>query len=265
MECRRLMIIETNYDAECFPKYANDLHNCPSRSSEQTWLQVSTIALQTIYTVECCLRACVEQRHYVWNTWNQIDLWTAIFGWIGLGMSSMNLNVLRTTIRVLRLLRVGRLVISVPELYILLSGLTTSFKPILFGSIMLVSVILVWSIIVVELIHPLNSQTTFDNCPRCSNGFKSVYSAALTLFSQIVAGDSWGSISIPLAEERWWVGALLFVILMTISLGVMNLILAVIVEKAAEARENDQERKTKLQDEERQKEMLASGLFGQAL
>lgn len=63
------------------------------------------------------------------------------------------------TIRVLRLLRVGRLVISVPELYILLSGLTTSFKPILFGSIMLVSVILVWSIIVVELIHPLNSQS----------------------------------------------------------------------------------------------------------
>ena len=57
----------------------------------------------------------------------------------------------------LRLIRVGRLVISVPELYILLSGLTTSFKPILFGSMMLISVILVWSIIVVELLHPITS------------------------------------------------------------------------------------------------------------
>lgn len=59
----------------------------------------------------------------------------------------------------LRLIRVGRLVISVPELYILLSGLTTSFKPILFGSMMLISVILVWSIIVVELLHPITSGT----------------------------------------------------------------------------------------------------------
>jgi hypothetical protein len=62
-------------------------------------------------------------------------------------------------LRVLRLIRVGRLVISVPELYILLSGLTTSFKPILFGSMMLISVILVWSIIVVELLHPITSGT----------------------------------------------------------------------------------------------------------
>lgn len=52
----------------------------------------------------------------------------------------------------------GRLVISVPELYILLSGLTTSFKPILFGSMMLVSVILVWSIIAVELLHAPNTE-----------------------------------------------------------------------------------------------------------
>ena len=44
--------------------------------------------------------------------------------------------------------------------------------------------------------------------------------------------------------------------MMTVSLGVMNLILAIVVEKAAEARENDQERKIELADQERQKDMI---------
>lgn len=159
----------------------------------------------------------------------------------------------------LRLIRVGRLVISVPELYILLSGLTTSFKPILFGSMMLISVILVWSIIVVELLHPITSGTLgtvngelmgtmgeqvlknlhsvnssahprldFPGCPSCHLGFDGVYAACLTLFAQIVAGDSWSQISIPLAKKEPWTAPILFFIMMTVSLGVMNLILAVI-------------------------------------
>lgn len=47
--------------------------------------------------------------------------------------------------------------------------------------------------------------------------------ASLTLFQQIVAGDSWGAISLPLAEAHPWTSPILFSILMTISLGVMNL------------------------------------------
>ena len=52
-----------------------------------------------------------------------------------------------------------------------------------------------------------------------------MYTASLTLFSQLVAQDSWSQFFLPLAEEAPWT-ALLFIILMTVSLGVMNLILA---------------------------------------
>lgn len=62
------------------------------------------------------------------------------------------------TLRVVRLLRAGRLLISIPEIYILMSGLASALKPILFGSIMLLSVIILWAIIVVEFLHPTNSQ-----------------------------------------------------------------------------------------------------------
>lgn len=44
-----------------------------------------------------------------------------------------------------------------------------------------------------------------------------------------------------LFAEAPWTAPFLFFIMMTVSLGVMNLILAVIVERAAEARANDQD------------------------
>jgi len=52
-----------------------------------------------------------------------------------------------------------------------------------------------------------------------------------------VAGDSWGAISVPVIENHPWMGVILISIVFTVSLGLMNLMLAVIVERAAEARE----------------------------
>lgn len=141
-------------------------------------------------------------------------------------------------------------------IYILMSGLASALKPIAFGSVMLLSVIILWAIIVVEFLHPTNVELVYDGCERCSRGFATVYTASLTLFSQLVAQDSWSQLSLPLAEVAPWTTPLLFIILMTVSLGVMNLILAVVVEKAAEARENDQERKMQQKERERERNMI---------
>eukprot|EP00435_Cladocopium_sp_Y103_P054612 s261_g17.t2 len=173
----------------------------------------------------------------------------------------VNLSVLRI-FRVIRLLRAGRLLIIVPELYILVSGLATSMKAIFFGAILLASVIFVWAIVTVELIHPVNVQITYDaKCPRCPRGFESVYTAAMTLFSQIVAGDNWGEMSLPLLESQPWTSVILFAIMMTISLGVMNLILAVIVEKATQSRQNDLEAKVRQKELERERNMIELALL----
>lgn len=47
--------------------------------------------------------------------------------------------------------------------------------------------------------------------------------AAAVFGLRIVAGDSWGELSIPLALHQPWTAILLFAIMMTISLGCMNL------------------------------------------
>ena len=61
----RLMIFETNSDAACIPDYVDKMEECPHRSAGKAWIQICTIVLQTIYTVECGLRVYVEREKYV--------------------------------------------------------------------------------------------------------------------------------------------------------------------------------------------------------
>ncbi|CAK9107746.1 Calcium-dependent protein kinase 1 (PfCDPK1) [Durusdinium trenchii] len=63
--------------------------------------------------------------------------------------------------------------------------------------------------------------------------------ANLLLFKTVIAGDSWGQIAVPLIQEttvrdRPEVGSLL-----TLVFGVVNLIVAVVVDTFADARQND--------------------------
>lgn len=251
------MVIETNADASCYPDYRNNRAECPTSSALIEWLYSSNVVLLLIYTLECAARAFVERGLYVCNTWNLIDLFTMLAGWCATLLASIapGLMVMRI-LRVARLVRLGRLMISIPELYTLVSGLGSSFKAILFGSVLLVGVIVVWSIIVVEFLHPINVEIEYFQCERCPRGFQTVFAACLTLFSQIVAGDQWSSISVPLAEHSPWTAPIMFFMMTTISLGVMNLILAVIVEKAAEARANDKARKKLAKENEREARMV---------
>eukprot|EP00443_Scrippsiella_acuminata_P071728 CAMPEP_0115382332 /NCGR_PEP_ID=MMETSP0271-20121206/6029_1 /TAXON_ID=71861 /ORGANISM="Scrippsiella trochoidea, Strain CCMP3099" /LENGTH=424 /DNA_ID=CAMNT_0002805635 /DNA_START=137 /DNA_END=1408 /DNA_ORIENTATION=+ len=110
--------------------------------------------------------------------------------------------------------------------------------------------LLLWSIVLVEFVHPVNASLSYDGCVRCPKGFKSVMDSSLTLFQTIIAGDSWGLIAIPVIEEDPATAVILVAIVLSVSLGVMNLILAVIVESAAEARDKDIEEKSKQREKD---------------
>ncbi|CAE7899727.1 Scn11a [Symbiodinium microadriaticum] len=255
-----LIIYEANQDAQCHPEYTDNWDECPFRGELLPLLGVGNYVLLVLYSIESCARAFAERERFLCNVWNVIDLVTVLLGWMSLLLQNIiNPNLLRLS-RLVRVLRAARVFISIPEFYLLVSGLYSSFKAIIFGSFMLLSTIVVWAIIAVEVLHPVTAKLTFASefCQgrECQLRFRSVYSAGLTLFQQVVAGDSWGEISIPLLEEHPETSFVLFPIMVSISLGVMNLILAVIVERATEARENDQDRKLKKKDQERSKNMI---------
>merc|ERR1712137_1253485 len=107
---------------------------------------------------------------------------------------------------------------------------------ILFGTILLFAMLLMWSIVLVEWIHPVNSDIEYDDCPRCAKSYQSVLESTLTLFQTVVTGDNWGLTSIPIIQKEPWT--------------------AVIVERAAEARVKDLEEKTKQRMQEAQHEKM---------
>jgi len=100
-----------------------------------------------------------------------------------------------------------------------------------------------WAVIAVEVIHPLAQevaeQGVWKDCPRCSGAFSSVFTAMLTLFQTVVAGDSWGLVAMPVIEAFPGTAAVFAGALLTMGLGLLNLIVVVMVDSFAEKRAKD--------------------------
>lgn len=251
-----IMVYESNTDASCYPEYENMLSECQAHSDNNPIIGMLNNVFLALYTIEAAARVFVDQRSYIFNAWNQLDAFLVCVGWVSIVVQNfVNVSFLRV-LRLSRLLRAMRVLMSIRELYLLMTGFVTSLRAIFFGSVCLFCALSLWGIITVQVVHPVNASIFYDGCERCSRGFESVQSAILTLFQQTVAGDSWGTISLPVIEKAPWTGLILPAVFITIGLGVMNLILAVIVERAAEARENDVETKLREKDAERRKNMM---------
>jgi hypothetical protein len=99
-----------------------------------------------------------------------------------------------------------------------------------------------WSIIAVEYLHPyvvdLSRNGFYDDCTYCSQSFSNIMYANLTFF-QIVSGDGWSDLARPLITNHPWTAALFVGVIFTMVFGMLNLITAVIVDTAAQARESD--------------------------
>jgi len=236
-----VIIYEADYEAQCYPAYFDRPNDCPFRASTLPWCKITNTCLLCLYSVEGLLRLYSDRVAYFKSPWNQLDMLVVGVGWFGevggVVSSVTNLGFLRI-VRITRLIRAFRSLVSIRELYLLLNGMLSSVRSIFFGSMMLITVLLSYSILVVEWVHPSNTQIVYRNCPECSQSFNSVAQTLVTLFGQLIAGDSW-IISFQLFGKRWWIAPMMITMVVTIILGILNLILTVIVERAAEAREKD--------------------------
>lgn len=111
----------------------------------------------------------------------------------------------------------------------------------------LLSIVLtVWAIVAVDVLHPLNKDLVRDgvypaDCFNCGEAYSSVFRAILTSVKGIIAGDGWGEVALPLMTEHPWTFIIFMFMLVTVQLGLLNLILSVIVDRAIEARQCDEE------------------------
>lgn len=209
------------------------------------WVVGMSWTLLVIFVLELSLKLFTFRGSFPKDRWNVFDFMIIgvdlVVSIVGLYTDMFSVSGLRV-LRLVRLVRATRMIELFPELRLMLAGLVGALNAIVWGTILLVTVLLIWSVIAVQFIHPLNQEVAkttieYDQCPRCPHAYESTFQAFLTLCTQIVAGDSWGRETVPVIELYPATALFFFGVFITVGMALLNLMLAVVVNVATEERE----------------------------
>jgi len=230
------------------------VHDADSRAGggeSPGYLEVLNTAYLVLYSIDLVVRLYVYRWEFRNSGWNILDAFVVISDLFATCMSSIigglpSFGILRIC-RIFRLFRALRVLRLFRELDIMLSGFLSAMRAMFWASAMLIVMTTLWSIVAVEVLHPINVRLSergvYDGCERCTRAYSSVLHSNLTFMQQILAGDSWGLVSIPIIEEEPLTFALFFSVFVTTHLGLLNLVLTVIVDVANAARDADEQKK----------------------
>jgi len=212
-----------------------------------------------LYTAELVMQVLLRGCHILSHWLVAIDAMI-----IGCGYAELVLNALLTSetlqtisffsmlrvLRLARILRLVRLLRKAPrlrELQKLVTMMATCLKALVWSFVFCFVIMTVWAMLLVEIVGPL-IQTLMEDpdhelWARCGEECKllttSVMRANVLLFKTVIAGDSWGLIAVPVIMEYPATAIIFMGSLLTLVFGVLNLIVAVVVDTFAEARERD--------------------------
>lgn len=228
------MVIETNEKVGCV---------AAQRRCSSGWTMFMNVMFTAIFSGECLLRIFGYRWHFFLSRWNCFDIVLVLLSYVDLLASELSTsgNVLRG-FRILRLLRVSRILSFFPEIYLMVRGFVGTFKTMFWGMILITGFLFVWSVLTVEVVGPIKDVDYGANT-FCNDAFSSVQMCMLFFFQTVFAVDSWGACSTPLIQHSWWTIVIFGGALITMQLGLTNLLLSVIMEKATAAQMLDAERK----------------------
>ncbi|CAE8702957.1 unnamed protein product, partial [Polarella glacialis] len=164
-----LMVFETDQDAGCYPlPDGTEFEQCATRADLVGWLQIANVLLLVLYTLEVIARTYVERMAIFSNYWNILDYAIVGMGWLTMVVENfVNLSFLRI-FRIARLLRAARVLISIREFYLLMTGVVSSMRAVFFGALLLLTVTTLWAIVAVQIVHPVNASIQYTYCERCN-------------------------------------------------------------------------------------------------
>mmetsp|Transcript_93356 Transcript_93356/g.171112 ORF Transcript_93356/g.171112 Transcript_93356/m.171112 type:complete len:650 (-) Transcript_93356:59-2008(-) len=242
-----LIIGEADANADC---------DGGSSGCAPAWMGYMNIILLIIYTIESFAIVDVYRERTLCSARRAVDLFVVVVGYVEVlvvhvvGSSSQipSMQALKL-IRLARLIRGVRLLRIFPELQFIIVGFAGAMRTMMWGLIILMTLLLTISIVAVELIQPVNKRVQHDT-QYCSEAFESVWNACILFFQTIPAGDSWGRCTIPIILEEPWVYFYFVVTLVAVQVGFLNLIMSVILDRAAEARSVNTEMKMLAREKE---------------
>lgn len=230
-----MMIVETDRTATC---ESEDSRACVPR-----WLVMINYVLLGLYVMEVLMRSFVQRLKFFWSRWNLMDLFVVILGLVGMiflpdPSQASTVNLLRV-LRIAKVVRVAKILNRFPTLSNMISGFAGAMQAMMWGLVLILILLTCWSLLAVEIVHPVNRSLPHEDPEGyCAVAFSTVARSTLLFFQTLVAGDSWGACILPIINKEPATYVLFAVALVTVQLGFTNLILAVIVDKAAEARDN---------------------------
>merc|ERR1711959_43308 len=101
-------------------------------------------------------------------------------------------------------------------------GFASAMMSMFWGFVMMVLLLTIWSILTVELLHPMNVDLDHTETAYCREAFSSVADCTLLFFQTVVAGDSWGLCVLPLVKEHPLSFAVFAGVLFTVQIGFTN-------------------------------------------
>eukprot|EP00928_Gymnodinium_smaydae_P002720 TRINITY_DN10976_c1_g1_i1.p1 TRINITY_DN10976_c1_g1~~TRINITY_DN10976_c1_g1_i1.p1 ORF type:complete len:499 (+),score=79.70 TRINITY_DN10976_c1_g1_i1:57-1553(+) len=228
--------------------------NAAAQSYLPSWIQAINIVFLTVYFMEITLRIIIEGVYFFTESMNLFDFSLVaidvVLQVIVFSMSAAlpSVSVLRL-VKVFRLLRAIRALSAFRELWMMLHGLISALKAMVWACLLVGIVLLIWSILSVELLNGLvkdlhEAQKLGNDCEHCASAFESVQSSMLTWFIVVFTGDMWMDLVVPVLKAQPWTMIMIFPSFFVIHFGMLNLILTVIVDRASEARAEDHQMTT---------------------
>ncbi|CAE8615002.1 unnamed protein product [Polarella glacialis] len=215
-----------------------------------SWVTDLSVFCFAVYTLELLATLFVHTSAVIGDWWFGLDAFIVLAGLLefciaalGADVSSLNLVRFLRIFRMVRMLKISRKWSLLKDLWKLVKMTQACIKMLFWSFVFCFMVMTCWSMIAVELLNPLVIKLANDgawpDCPQCSQSFQTVMDANLTFFKTIVAGDSWGLIAMPMITANPWTAIIFVGSLLTIVFGVLNLIVAVVVDEFAEQRQRD--------------------------
>ncbi len=145
-----LVVIETNERAKC------DLEDWSCNAAvtaDALWLKVFNCLMLAIYSTEIAARIFVDRVQWFTSIWHCLEFFVVLLGIIGEVVEApLNVMVIFRIIRIGRLMRAVRMFTVFRELYIIVHGLISTFKALIWAAVLMIMMLTMWSILAVELI-----------------------------------------------------------------------------------------------------------------
>eukprot|EP00929_Paragymnodinium_shiwhaense_P052113 TRINITY_DN26124_c0_g1_i1.p1 TRINITY_DN26124_c0_g1~~TRINITY_DN26124_c0_g1_i1.p1 ORF type:complete len:733 (-),score=169.87 TRINITY_DN26124_c0_g1_i1:305-2386(-) len=213
--------------------------------TREPWLMICNLALLGLYIVDVALRLFTLSWHFFRSIHNMSDFLLVILDivlelWTGIP----SLFAALKAVRFLRLVRFCQTCSDLRELYLMMMGILSSVRALLFASILMFFLLTLFSILAVYFVRPhmaelMDSGAFGDSCLQCESAFDTVMNSNLTLMSILVANDGWERLATPLIHRSPAAAIILLASFLVVNLGFLNTIAAVIVDRQAQARLDD--------------------------